>query len=101
MLTKYVYANGKHIAKIVGADTHYYHCDALGSPRKMTDENGVVRWQTRYYPFGEMSAASDNNMHGFTPLENPMIVDQEFSAISTHQTECGQDLMSHALFLTG
>jgi len=44
------------------------HCDALGSPRKMTDENGAVRWTGAYYPFGEMITGS-GNVHGFTGKE--------------------------------
>ncbi|MEO0127138.1 MAG: RHS repeat-associated core domain-containing protein [candidate division WOR-3 bacterium] len=43
-------------------------CDALGSPRKMTNESGTVVWTGAYQPFGEMLAGS-GNVHGFTPLE--------------------------------
>jgi RHS repeat-associated protein len=68
ILARYVYAGGMHIAKIAGADTHWYHCDALGSPRKMTDESGSVVWSATYYPFGEMTAGSSNT-HGFTGKE--------------------------------
>ncbi len=68
VLARYIYAGGLHIAKIAGADTHYYHCDALGSPRKMTDERGSTVWSATYYPFGEMTAGS-NNTHGFTGKE--------------------------------
>jgi len=58
------------IAKIVGADTHFYHCDALGSARVMTDSNAVIKWQARYWPFGEMTKwGFGDNTHGFTPLE--------------------------------
>ncbi|MEO0124249.1 MAG: RHS repeat-associated core domain-containing protein [candidate division WOR-3 bacterium] len=51
-----------------GADTSWYHCDALGSPRKMTNESGVVVWTGAYQPFGEMLAGS-GNVHGFTGKE--------------------------------
>jgi len=68
ILARYIYAGGLHIAKVAGADTHYYHCDALGSPRKMTDERGSTVWSAIYYPFGEMTAGS-NNTHGFTGKE--------------------------------
>jgi RHS repeat-associated protein len=68
ILARYVYAGGMHIAKIAGADTHWYHCDALGSPRKMTDESGTAVWSATYYPFGEMTAESGNT-HGFTGKE--------------------------------
>lgn len=68
VLARYIYAGGLHIAKVAGADTHWYHCDALGSPRKMTDERGSTVWSATYYPFGEMTAGS-NNTHGFTGKE--------------------------------
>jgi len=56
------------IARIVGADTNWYHCDALGSPRKTTNESGSVAWTGAYYPFGEMLTGS-GNVHGFTGKE--------------------------------
>ena len=68
VLARYIYAGGRHIAKVAGADTHWYHCDALGSPRKMTNERGSTVWSATYYPFGEMTAGS-NNTHGFTGKE--------------------------------
>ena len=68
ILARYVYAGGLHIAKIAGADTNWYHCDALGSPRVMTNELGAVTWTATYFPFGEMTAGS-NNTHGFTGKE--------------------------------
>ncbi|MCK4251597.1 RHS repeat-associated core domain-containing protein [candidate division WOR-3 bacterium] len=40
----------------------------LTSIRKMTDESGSVVWSATYYPFGEMTAGS-NNTHGFTGKE--------------------------------
>ncbi|MEO0107368.1 MAG: RHS repeat-associated core domain-containing protein [candidate division WOR-3 bacterium] len=43
-------------------------CDALGSPRKMTNESGTVVWTGAYQPFGEMLAGS-GNVHGFTGKE--------------------------------
>ncbi|MEO0127236.1 MAG: RHS repeat-associated core domain-containing protein, partial [candidate division WOR-3 bacterium] len=51
-----------------GADTSWYHCDALGSPRKMTNESGTVVWTDAYQPFGEMLAGT-GNVHGFTGKE--------------------------------
>ncbi len=44
------------------------HCDALGSPRKMTNESGTVVWTGAYQPFGEMITGS-GNVHGFTGKE--------------------------------
>jgi RHS repeat-associated protein len=46
------------------------HCDALGSVRRVTNENGTSRWNTRYYPFGEMfTQAGTGNTHTFTGKE--------------------------------
>ncbi len=71
LLTRYVYAGGMHIAKIAGADTVWYHGDALGSTRKMTKEDGTgYDWAATYYPFGEMTPTGNGaNTHGFTGKE--------------------------------
>ena len=61
-------SNLRTIAKIAGADTNWYHGDALGSPRKMTNESGSVSWTGAYYPFGEM-LSGEGNVHGFTGKE--------------------------------
>jgi RHS repeat-associated protein len=73
ILARYIYAGGLHIAKIASADTNWYHCDALGSPRKMTNESGSVVWTGAYYPFGEMITGT-GDVHGFTgkELDNEM-----------------------------
>ena len=68
ILARYIYAGGLHIAKIASADTNWYHCDALGSPRKMTNESGSVVWTGAYQPFGEMIVGS-GDVHGFTGKE--------------------------------
>jgi len=70
ILARYIYAGGLHIAKIAGADILFYHCDALGSPRVMTDTTAVIKWQARYCPFGEMTKYGFiDNTHGFTGKE--------------------------------
>jgi RHS repeat-associated protein len=51
--TEYVYLNGQPLTKIEGANTYYYHNDALGTPQKMTDASGTVVWSADYKPFGE------------------------------------------------
>lgn len=42
---------------------YYFHCDHLGTPQAITDENGSVVWKADYKPFGEvtLSAASIEN----------------------------------------
>jgi RHS repeat-associated protein len=60
-----------HIAKISGADTTWYHGDALGSTRKMTKEDGTgYDWAATYYPFGKMTQTGNGvNTHSFTGKE--------------------------------
>jgi RHS repeat-associated protein len=68
ILNRYIYAGNMHIARINGADTNYYHCDALGSIRRVSNESGTAVWGGTYYPFGEMSG-NGGNVHGFTGKE--------------------------------
>jgi len=50
---EYVYFNGQPLAKMMGANTYYYHNDHLATPQKMTDSSGQVVWSADYKPFGE------------------------------------------------
>jgi len=50
--TKYLYANGFRIAKIVDGVTTYYHQDHLLSTRLLTDENGNKIEEEEYEEFG-------------------------------------------------
>jgi len=52
---RYVYLNGRPLAKIEGASVYFYHNDALGTPQKMTDSTGTVVWAADYKPFGEVT----------------------------------------------
>ncbi len=64
---EYVYLNGQPLAKIEGANTYYYHNDHLGTPQKMTDSAGVVKWSADYKPFGEATitvSTITNNLRG-------------------------------------
>jgi RHS repeat-associated protein len=47
-----VYASGLLVARIEGTTTSYYHQDALGSTRAVTDSAGGIAWATQYKPFG-------------------------------------------------
>ncbi len=43
---------------------YYFHCDHLGTPQAMTDQNGNVVWKADYKPFGEVTlttSAVENN----------------------------------------
>src|SRR5574341_317703 len=57
---EYVYLNGQPLAKLEGANTYYYHNDHLGTPQKMTDASGVVRWSADYKPFGEVNITTSD-----------------------------------------
>jgi hypothetical protein len=68
ILSRYIYANGKHVAEINGADTSWCYSDALGSVRKMANELGSTVWYGIYMPFGEMTGDGGNE-HSFTGKE--------------------------------
>ena len=42
---------------------HHYHLDHLGSPRLVTDKDGVLESEHRYYPFGEEATSSVQDGH--------------------------------------
>jgi RHS repeat-associated protein len=70
---------------------YHYHCDALGSPRKVTNENGIVRWQTRYYPFGEMfQTQGSGNTHTFTGKEWDAEMDLNYFCQRYYDPEIGR-----------
>jgi RHS repeat-associated protein len=88
---KYVYAGGRHIATIAGADTNYYHCDALGSVRRVTNENGTSKWNTHYYPFGEMfQTQGSGNTHTFTGKEWDAEMDLNYFCQRYYDPEIGR-----------
>ena len=49
------------VANTASPEVYYYHNDHLGTPQKITDENGAVVWSADYKPFGE-AAISVNTM---------------------------------------
>jgi RHS repeat-associated protein len=58
----YVYAGGRLLAGTKPGDTTYhYHLDHLGSPRLITDGNGVRQAYHVYYPYGEEATAADQD----------------------------------------
>lgn len=68
---KYIYLNGKHLAKIEGANTYYFYCDNLGTPKAITNSSGVIVRKDNYYPFGEQYnyTGTYKNNHKFTGKE--------------------------------
>ena len=52
-INDYVYAAGLRIGRVRGAATLYYHNDALGSTRLMSDSNKNLVFSDNYQPFGQ------------------------------------------------
>ncbi|MGH2637936.1 MAG: RHS repeat-associated core domain-containing protein, partial [Rhabdochlamydiaceae bacterium] len=51
-ITDDMYANGLHIARLVGCTTYYYQLDALGSGRYVTTSTAKLQFSSNYQPFG-------------------------------------------------
>ena len=49
----YIYASGLMVSKVTGTAVSYYHTDALGSTRLMTDGTGKIVFSDDYRPFGQ------------------------------------------------
>ncbi len=67
----YIYAINRQIAKVEGilgseVETTYYHHDNLGSTRMMTDEEGNIKYEQDYLPFGEDIYESELGGYKFT-----------------------------------
>ena len=43
-----------HAVKRKSAQILYYHCDHLGTPRELTDENGKLAWSAEYEAWGKI-----------------------------------------------
>jgi len=58
LISDFVYANGKLVAKLAPLTVYFYHTDPAGTPLAMTDEGGSVVWRADYLPFGEENLIS-------------------------------------------
>ena len=57
MLREFVTLDGLPLALYnAGTSMRYVHPDHLGSPQKMTNADGIVKWNLRQKPFGEVVA---------------------------------------------
>jgi RHS repeat-associated protein len=76
-IRSYVYALGKHLARVDGvigdasAKVYYYHTDHLGSIKAVTDQSGQVVFNADYKAFGSQFAKDGDfdETHGFTGKE--------------------------------
>ncbi len=66
--TNYVYAVGFRIARTTGATVSYYHEDALGSTRLVTDSSKTpkVVFSDNYQPYGQDNGATGGETYKFT-----------------------------------
>lgn len=59
-LREHVYLEGVPLAVIVDdTDLYHVHTDHLGTPKKLTDGNGLVVWDAVYEPFGETTLETE------------------------------------------
>ena len=63
----YVYADGLRIARTgTYVSTYYYHTDAVGSTRLVTDANRNIAFSDNYQPFGQDNSSSGSETYKFT-----------------------------------
>ncbi|MGI0092429.1 MAG: RHS repeat-associated core domain-containing protein [Nitrososphaerales archaeon] len=65
-ITDDIYANGLHVAKILGSSTYYYQLDALGSTRLVTTSTASNHFSSNYEPFGLNYAKSGSETFMYT-----------------------------------
>jgi len=65
-INDYVYAGGLRIGRIHGTSTLYYHNDALGSTRLVTDSNKNILFSDSYQPFGQDNSSTGSETYKFT-----------------------------------
>jgi len=53
------------VSSIPQSRINYYHNDHLGTPQKITDENGQVVWSGDYMPFGEANITTGTMQNSF------------------------------------
>ena len=76
-IRSYVYALGKHLARVDGAigdpdaKIYYYHTDQVGSVKAVTDQSGNEVYNADYMPFGSRfeKEGEFDETHGFTGKE--------------------------------
>ncbi|VBB11929.1 RHS repeat-associated core domain-containing protein [Burkholderia stabilis] len=64
----------------VGVDLLYYHCDRIGTPQLLTDEDGSVVWEVSYKAWGEARdvIARASKATGIVPRNNLRFQGQQF-----------------------
>ena len=85
-IREYIYRNTVPVAQIdMGLTTEfitYLHSDHLGTPRRGTDENGVVVWSWGSDAFGATAANDDPDGDGVNTVVNLRFPGQYYSLLS-------------------
>ncbi len=66
VVNDYIYAGGMRIARVSGIAVSYFHTDALGSTRLVTDSSKTVLFTDSYQPFGQDNSSTGNENYKFT-----------------------------------
>ena len=95
-----VYANGMHIAKLVGSSLYFYVSDALGSTRLVTSTSGLV-FSSNYLPYGPTFGQNGSEAFMYTgkPFDsltgfyyyNARLYDQTIGRFLTEDTYTGSE----------
>ena len=94
----YVYALGKHLARVDGvigdltAKVYFYHTDQLGSVRAITDQSGKVVFNVDYFAFGAryISNGDFDEELGFTGKEYDVDIELYYYNARWYDPETGR-----------
>ena len=62
----FIYVTGMRIVRVSGTTTNYYHTDALGSTRLVTDGSKKILFSDNYQPYGQDNLSSGSETYEFT-----------------------------------
>lgn len=91
LISEYVYAGSRMIAREQGSSIRYFHPDKL-SARMMTDGAGVVVGTQDHLPFGEdaLTGIGENEKHRFTHYERDSEVGMDYAVNRQYETNTGR-----------
>ena len=59
---RYVYVNGRHMARVTDTQTLYYGLNNVGSPVILTDDEGKIVWNGDITPYGDSQVSSSDTI---------------------------------------
>jgi RHS repeat-associated protein len=102
LISEYIYAGGRMVARDQGGVLRYFHQDRLSS-RLITDGSGLVAGAMDHLPFGEDAAtgAGESDKHRFTSYERDSESGTDYAINRQHQYSLGRfnqpDLLGGAI----